>query len=165
MGGVNTIPHPRSLHSSRTFRTRLIALAGFAFALVAATLRADTRHATLAAIHAVENPRNVTRPGRCGELGAYQFREATWRMHTAEPFARALDRAASDAVAVRHYEWLRRGLERAGLSPTAYRIALAWNGGLAATVRGSAPRAAHGYAERVANLAAEFAAEGGGSGE
>src|SRR5437763_14849952 len=83
---------------------------------------ASERWATLEAIHYVENPHNVTTPGRFGELGAYQFREATWRMHTGEPFSRALNRKASDTVAVKHYEWLKRKLEQAGVSPTPYNI-------------------------------------------
>jgi len=118
-----------------------------------ATASASERTAVLEAIHQLENPRNLARPGPRGELGAYQFREATWRMHTALPFARAVDRVCSDHVAVLHYDWLRRGLLRAGLPATPYFVALAWNGGLYAAVSGRAPRAAHRYAERAANLA------------
>jgi hypothetical protein len=64
------------------------------------------RELTLAAIHKLENPWNVTRPGPHGELGPYQFRESTWHRHTAEPFCRALDTRVSDAVAERHFEWI-----------------------------------------------------------
>ncbi len=113
---------------------------------------ASTRWETLEAIHRIENPRNTSLPGPHGELGAYQFRRATWSMHTTLPFERALDRQASEAVAVRHYEWLRRGLIRNGIQDTPYNIALAWNGGLMAAVQGRAPGAAHDYAERVANI-------------
>ena len=120
----------------------------------AADSAASDRDATLEAIRNLENPRNLTRPGPRGELGAYQFRAETWRMHTAEPFARALDRASSDRVAERHYEWIRRGLARAGLPASPYNIALAWNSGLGAVVSGRAPRVAHRYAERAENLAA-----------
>lgn len=111
------------------------------------------RTATLEAIHQLENPRNLTRPGPHGELGAYQFRVSTWRMHTAEPFQRALERAVSDEVAIRHYEWIKRGLQAARRPVTPYMIALAWNGGLTAAIRGRAPRAAHDYASRAVNLA------------
>lgn len=114
---------------------------------------ATDRQSTLEAIRNLENPRNLTRPGPCGELGPYQFRAATWRMHTAAPFSQALDREASDQVAARHYEWISRGLAGARLPVTPYNIALAWNGGLAAAVSGRSPRAAHRYAERAANLA------------
>lgn len=107
---------------------------------------------TLTAIHQLENPLNSKKPGPRGELGAYQFRAGTWRMHTQTPFERALDRKISDMVAVRHYEWLKRGLERARLPVTPYTIALAWNGGLSATVAGRATRAARDYAERAVNL-------------
>jgi hypothetical protein len=121
--------------------------------LVPSTLRASERWETLEAIHWIENPHNSPRPGPFGELGAYQFRESTWRTYTTVPFAQALDRHASDKVAVQHYEWLKQGLVRNGLDATPYNIALAWNGGLAATVRGSVPAASHDYAERVINIA------------
>lgn len=117
------------------------------------------RTETLEAIHHVENPRDVRSPGRYGELGPYQFRRSTWRMHTDQPFERALEREASEQVAILHYEWIARGLRRNGIAVTPYTIALAWNGGLSATVRGRAPRSARSYAERVSNLAEEFRAE------
>ena len=77
-------------------------------------------------------------------------------MYTNVPFAQALDREMSDAVAVKHYEWLKRGLESAGMPATPYNIALAWNGGLAAATAGTSPSVAHRYAERAANLAATY---------
>ncbi|MEX2044265.1 MAG: hypothetical protein WD941_02860 [Opitutus sp.] len=119
-------------------------------------LRAADRWATLEAIHQLENPRNVTRPGPRGELGAYQFRSATWRMHTSLPFQHALDRKVSDAIAVKHYEWIKRGLEQASVPVTPYMIALAWNGGLSGAINNRAPGVAHDYASRAANLAAVF---------
>ena len=126
--------------------------------LVLAPVRvlASSRTETLEAIHRVENPRDLSRPGKFGELGAYQFRRGTWRMHTTLPFEKALDRAASEEVAVIHYEWLRRGLERNGVAQTPYNIALAWNAGLTSVIRGSTSRASHDYAHRVTNLATEL---------
>jgi hypothetical protein len=115
---------------------------------------ASIRWATLEAIHQLENPHNSPRPGPFGELGPYQFRSSTWQMHTSTPFSRALDRQTSDEIAVRHYEWLKRGLEAAKVPATPYNIALAWNGGLSAAIAGSSPRVAHDYARRVANMAA-----------
>ncbi len=140
--------------------TRVALVAGTALVLgfLAATARASMRSATLEAIHCVENPHDSLRPGRRGELGAYQFRSSTWRMHTDVPFERALTREESEKVAIQHYDWLKRGLERNGVEPTPYNIALAWNAGLAAAVRGRAPTAARDYAERVNNLAQEFQA-------
>ena len=140
-------------------RARLLAATVLASVIVAGSAQASVRWATLEAIHQLENPRNRPTPGPCGELGPYQFREMTWRMHTTAPFARAIDRRASDDVAVKHYEWLKRGLEGAGLPATAYNIALAWNGGLNAAVLGRAPAVARDYAERAANLAGAFGAE------
>lgn len=123
---------------------------------VALPLAAAQRGDILQAIHWVENPRNVTKPGPKGELGAYQFRESTWRMHTGLPFSHALEKAHADPVAVRHYDWIARGLIRHGMEVTPYNVALAWNGGLSATVRRRSPPAAHRYAERVHNLASEM---------
>lgn len=129
------------------------ALALVLFFSVAAA-RAAGRWATLEAIHHLENPRNLTRPGPFGELGAYQFRITTWRLHTTIPFSQALDRRTSDIIAVQHYEWLKGKLEAAGKPATPYNIALAWNGGVTAAISGRAPRVAHNYAQRAANLAA-----------
>ena len=123
----------------------------------ATSAHASSRWATLEAIHKLENPRNLTRPGRHGELGAYQFRPATWRMHTTVPFQKALDRQMSDFVAERHYEWIKRGLENARMPATPYNIALAWNSGLEAAIRGKSPRAAHDYAQRAVNLVTDLA--------
>lgn len=128
----------------------IVALSG------AATAQAAGRWATLEAIHVLENPNNSPKPGPYGELGAYQFRLSTWQLHTKVPFARALDRQESDAVAVMHYDYLKRGLERNGVPATPYTIALAWNGGLDAAVKGSSPRVAHEYARRAVNLAEEM---------
>jgi hypothetical protein len=124
--------------------------------LPASTGRASERWATLEAIHQLENPRNSPQPGMLGELGPYQFREQTWRMYTQAPFSKALDRQSSDAVAVRHYDWLRSELERRGVEPSAFRIALAWNGGIGAALDKHPGAAVVDYATRAANLAAEF---------
>ena len=77
-------------------------------------------------------------------------------MHTDVPFERALDRMQSEEVAIKHYEWIRRGLIRNGFPQTPYYIALAWNGGLSSVVRGKTSRAARDYAERVTNLVVDL---------
>ena len=123
-------------------------------AVTAGTAAASERWRTLQAINWVENPRNSTKVGPRGELGPYQFRQATWRMYTNRPFALAVERQAADEVAVQHYEWIRRGLLSAGIEPTPYRIALVWNAGLDQVVNDRAPASAYTYAEQVANLAA-----------
>lgn len=124
--------------------------------LLAAPGRASERWATLEAIHQLENPRDSAQPGLLGELGPYQFREQTWKMYTQAPFAHALDRRSSDAVAIRHYDWLKTELERRGLEVSPFRIALAWNGGIGAALAEHPNAAAVDYATRAANLAAEF---------
>ena len=147
--GVNN-----TTHINQPWRALLLAGAVLVLgSLLPATLGATERWETLEAIHWIENPLNTERPGRYGELGAYQFRAATWRMHTTVPFVQATDRRISDEVAIRHYEWLRAGLGRAGIEPTPYTIALAWNGGLSTVVRGRVRPATRDYAERVQNIA------------
>lgn len=135
----------------------MIGLAIGGAAPVAAT-EVNERVETLQAIRAVENPHGTSRPGRHGELGPYQFRRSTWRMYTKLPFEQAIERHHAEEVAVKHYEWIKRGLLRNGLAADAYHIALAWNGGLMAAVRGRASASAHDYATRVNNLAQELQA-------
>lgn len=118
--------------------------------------RADDRWETLRAINWVENPTNHTRMGRFGELGPYQFRPGTWRMHTRKPFQLAVQREAADEVAVKHYEWIKRNLEKAGVDASAFNIAMAWNSGVDNVISGRAPSVSYNYAERVVNLVHSF---------
>ncbi|MDQ5979093.1 MAG: hypothetical protein QG602_2067 [Verrucomicrobiota bacterium] len=117
---------------------------------------ADDRWETLRAINWVENPTNHTRAGRFGELGPYQFRPTTWRMHTKRPFSQAVQREAADEVAVRHYEWIRINLERAGVDATPFNIAMAWNSGVNNVLKGRVPNVSYDYATRVTNLVQTF---------
>src|SRR4051812_36950851 len=114
-----------SLPTPQRVRLRGGAMFCALFALFTSAAHASIRWATLEAIHQLENPRNLSRPGPFGELGAYQFRPTTWQMHTKVPFNRALDRQASDEVAVRHYEWLKQRLAAANIPATPYNIGLA----------------------------------------
>jgi hypothetical protein len=77
-------------------------------------------------------------------------------MYTQAPFSRALDRRASDAVAVKHYNWLKAELGRRGVDASPYRIALAWNGGISAVFDPNPSAAAMDYASRAANIAADI---------
>lgn len=131
----------------------VVLFSGFA-ALASATN--SERWETLRAINLVENPTNQTGYGSRGELGPYQFRSTTWRMHTSKPFRMANDRAAADQVAVQHYEWIKERLIAAGIDANSYNIALAWNCGLTAVVSGRIPMQSYHYAERVNNLATDF---------
>ena len=117
---------------------------------------ASDRWETLRAINWVENPTNQTRVGRYGELGPYQFRPATWRMHTAKPFHLAVQRGLADEIAVKHYEWLKRTLKQAGVEANSFNIAMAWNCGVGAVLSGRAPNVSYNYAERVSNLVESF---------
>jgi hypothetical protein len=150
---MNPILHgPSSIFRGLLFTGAALVLCSF----FNTPVRASERWEVLEAIHWIENPHDTARPGPCGELGAYQFRQSTWSTYTTAPFTRAVDRQVSDDVAIKHYEWLKRGLVRHGLDPTPYNIALAWNGGLTAAVRGSVPASARDYAERVTNVALEL---------
>jgi hypothetical protein len=155
---IHAVVGPAVRSSNRSFVRAAYPTVALLIAVLVSANRAEaaSRSATLEAIHKLENPRNSPKPGRHGELGAYQFRSSTWRMHTSVPFQRALDRDTSDAIAVKHYEWIKKGLEAARVPATPYYIALAWNGGLSAAVSGRAPRVAHDYAQRAANLASAF---------
>jgi hypothetical protein len=134
--------------------TRLAAAFVVGVVVLSVQARASERWATLEAIHQLENPSDSETPGSFGELGAYQFREETWKMHTEAPFTRALDRRSSDAVAVKHYDWIKSQLEAKGVAPTPYNVALAWNGGIRAVFDPRPPAMAVDYANRAANIAA-----------
>ena len=114
------------------------------------------RWETLRAINWVENPNNQTHVGRFGELGPYQFRPGTWRMHTDKPFRHAIQRPVADEVAIKHYEWIKRTLERSGAEASVFNIAMAWNCGVEAVLTGRAPTVTYQYAERVSNLVETF---------
>ncbi len=131
----------------------LLLVSALAFTIKAS---ADDRWETLRAINWVENPTNHTRMGRFGELGPYQFRPATWRMHTRKPFQMAIQREAADEVAVIHYEWIKSRLEAAGVDASAFNIAMAWNTGVDNVINGRAPSVSYNYAERVVNLVHTF---------
>lgn len=133
----------------------MVSLVGFA-----AGAGADDRWETLRAINWVENPTNHTKMGRHGELGPYQFRPATWRMHTRKPFRHAVERQAADEVAVKHYEWIKRTLERAGVDATPFNIAMAWNTGVGNVLNGRVPQVSYDYATRVTNLVQTFKQRG-----
>jgi hypothetical protein len=146
----------RLLAARAPLPARLAAVFVLSLLWMASPARASDRWATLEAIHQLENPTDTTAPGPYGELGAYQFREGTWKTYTNTPFRRALDRRTSDAIAVKHYNHIKAELVDHGVNPTAYRIALAWNGGLGAALESRPPSAAVDYATRASNLAAEF---------
>jgi hypothetical protein len=137
-------------------RQQIRLLVAVVLASIAGRLGAADQWETLQAIHLIENPRNSSEPGAHGELGAYQFRQTTWRMHTGKPFRNALIRAHADAVAVAHYDWLCVQLRRNGISPTTYNIAMAWNAGIGAVSSGRVPLASRQYAQRVVNIAREL---------
>jgi hypothetical protein len=145
-----------NLTRGRTRRRCLGAAVILATSVFLTGARAQSRSATLRAIHSLENPSDRTEPGPGGELGPYQFCATTWRQCSLQPFSSALDPEASEVVAIRYYEWLKGQIERHGMPASTYNIALAWNGGLRAVLGGHPTRSARDYAQRAANLAADY---------
>lgn len=114
----------------------------------------------LQAIRTVEGVKHPATPGRHGELGFFRFRQKTWEQHTAEPFARCGRSPKLELeIAVKHLHWLVQGIVAAGEVPTPYRIALAWNAGLEATIFDRVPATTRDYARRVVNVFAESGEE------
>jgi len=106
----------------------------------------------LYAIRMVESGDNYNcPPGRFGEQGPYQFRREVWNQYTRAPFARARTGYA-DQVALEHYQWIVSRLKSNGMTPSPWRIAAAWNGGVESVISGRVPRASRSYATRVVNL-------------
>lgn len=148
------MPFVRATYAmKRQLTTILLMVSTLGFTIKAG---ADDRWETLRAINWVENPTNHKKMGRFGELGPYQFRAATWRMHTKRPFRQAVEREAADEVAVKHYEWIKRTLENAGVEPNAFNIAMAWNTGVDNVLKGRVPAVSYDYAIRVTNLVQTF---------
>lgn len=131
----------------------------FIVGALSVTGRADT-DAVLRGIRIVETQDQLHPPrGKLGERGPYQFRRSTWRMHTSSSFALAENREVSNTVAKRHYAWIEEQLASRGVDTNPYNVALAWNAGVNAVIRGSAPAVARDYARRVINIASTFVAE------
>lgn len=145
------VPATCDMNRLLTSSLLLISVLGFS-----TTAGADDRWETLRAINWVENPTNHARMGRFGELGPYQFRAPTWKMHTKRPFSQATQRAAADEVAVKHYEWIKRTFTNAGVDANTFNIAMAWNCGVDAVLKGRVPAVSYDYATRVSNLVQTF---------
>jgi hypothetical protein len=77
-------------------------------------------------------------------------------MHTKRPFSQAVQREAADEVAVKHYEWIKGNLERAGVDASPFNIAMAWNSGVNNVLKGRVPTVSYDYATRVTNLVQTF---------
>jgi len=117
------------------------------------TGRASTND-VLCGIRMVETQDQLHPPrGKLGERGSYQFRRSTWRMHTSSSFELAENRGIANTVAKRHYAWIEAQLLANGIAASPYNVALAWNAGVNAVIRGTTPAVSHDYAERVVNIA------------
>ena len=113
----------------------------------------EGREAFLRAIAEVETGGNARQVGRLGERGLFQFRQATWRQHTAKSFRDAHTPAIAYEIASRHYDWILHELERNGKRATPFMVAAAWNSGVSRVLSGRIPSVSRDYAQRVVNLA------------
>lgn len=114
-------------------------------------------NAVLRGIRVVETQDQLHPPrGKLGERGPYQFRRSTWRMHTKSSFDLAENREVANTVAKRHYAWIETQLEANGVSASPYNVAMAWNAGVNAVIRGRVPAVARDYASRVLNIAGTY---------
>lgn len=120
------------------------------------TANVDLDH-LLAAIAQVERVRGSHRRGKHGERGKYQMTRAAWDEDAGGlPFAHAENDAYSDIVARARLVRLRYELLERRLEPSAYNLALCWNGGEGGAVRVIlkkwSPPEMRDYAERVSAL-------------
>lgn len=144
-------------------RLRRVAFAVAALSLVSvgairAAAESLDREAFLKAVAEVETGGNPRAIGRYGERGLYQFGRTTWARHSKRPFTDAHNPQIAHDVAVQHFVWLFNRLEANGTEPTAYRLAVAWNGGLGRAISGRAPKSTRDYARRVSMLSAKIQA-------
>lgn len=129
----------------------LLPVLGFC-GLQAAGARQRADEALLAAIALVENAPAGERGSR-GEFTRYQFLPSVWAEYTTATVAQAeRDPALVEAVAQAHLDWLRRELHLSGVKPTARNLAMAWNAGATAVIKGRVPLRARDYGQRVVNL-------------
>ena len=81
------------------------------------------------------------RVGPAGEMGPWQMLPRVWVSYA----------GTAEQRAVKHLRYLEKELLQAGVDPQPFNLALAWNAGLAAVLRGRAPARAYDYARRVCN--------------
>lgn len=96
-------------------------------------------HIFLQALALVESGDNPQARGAAGELGRFQMR----------PAVVASCGGYGEKEAAHYARWLELQLVAAGADPLPFNLALAWNAGPGATVRGRAPISSYDYARRV----------------
>lgn len=111
------------------------------------------QEALLWAIAAVESggdPKAVCSDGTC--LGLYQFTESTWELCSDVPFQAATIREYADSAARVYLAQLIERLTSSGHPADVHNLAVSWNAGPGAVIKGNATRATVDYALRVGNL-------------
>lgn len=105
--------------------------------------------ALVLALAQIETPNGVPlAPGPAGETGRWQLTPSVRADRGAELEARH-EKVTDEAIARAQVRWLERELVRAGVDPSPFNIALAWNCGLTRTLQGKAPVASYDFATRV----------------
>lgn len=87
----------------------------------------------LQAIAAVESGGDDAAIGPCGAISRYQIMPSTWKQHSSWTVSDALNPNLSQAVAIKHLEWLRKTIGRDQGIPADYveyrMLACAWRYG------------------------------------
>ena len=122
-----------------------------------ATARVDEMRMLEAIAQVESGTRNLARPskkiGTAGERSAWQITKTTWRRYTSEAFEKATsDATLAHLVAQIHLRCLRLELDTAGIGSSPINLALAWNAGPAAVIRGRIPNGSKDYADRVVSI-------------
>lgn len=104
-------------------------------------------------VDAIATVENTPGRGKHGERSPWQFTYAVWALHTSVSFSYAdvgsvLARAEQRRVAISHAQFIATSID----NPTPYRIALAWNAGIAAVLHNRFTDASAEYAKRVRNV-------------
>lgn len=114
-----------------------------------------TTHFTLllvAILASVETPNGIpAKPGPAGDTGRWQLTPAV-RHDRAVDLRRIGKPITDENLAIAHVVWIEHVLLKNHITPTPYTVALAWNAGIGAELRGTAPARARDFARRVANL-------------
>lgn len=102
---------------------------------------------------AIATVENTPGRGKHGERSPWQFTHAVWALHSGMSFSYAdvesvQARAEQRRVAIAHAQYIATSID----NPTPYRIALAWNAGIAAVLHNTFSDASVGYAKRVRNV-------------
>lgn len=109
----------------------------------------------LRALAEIESGGHTGKIGHHGERSAFQMKRVVWKKYTDRPFSEATTNPVlARDIALRHMYFLATEIQQRGLTVTAYRLAVSWNGGLGALP--APPRPTRDYARRLNNLYVDY---------